>query len=185
MYRQCTTEKTASQQRLFQNTLLTCMQDHLYQDISVTDLCHQTGLSRNVFYRLFDHKEDVLYSLIDLYFLECSQYVSANSSKEALLLYFSFWKKQKKLLDILDRNHLGGLLAMRASVFCQQTDISIRSYIDTEYSSFYTEIFTFYIDGFIGLIIQWYRTGFARTEEEMADIAFQFISKPPLHIKNP
>ncbi|MBQ8280432.1 MAG: TetR/AcrR family transcriptional regulator [Roseburia sp.] len=183
MYRQCTTEKTAIQQKRFQDTLLSAMQNHNYQDISVTDLCTQTGLSRNVFYRLFDHKEDVLYSLIDHYFLECSQYVSANNTKENLLLYFSFWKKQKTLLDILAKNQLSGYLAIRAHFFCHQTDISIRNLILTDWNNFNEEIFTFYIDGFIGLILYWHHTGFKRTEREMADIAFQFLSQPPVKIQ--
>ena len=65
MYRKCTTEKAALQQRRFQHALLQAMQQLPYPEITVTALCSQTGLSRKTFYRLFENKDDVLNALID------------------------------------------------------------------------------------------------------------------------
>ena len=65
MYKRCTTEKAALQQRKLEECLLSVMQDKPYSEITVSSLCEQTDLSRKTFYRLFESKQDVLDSLID------------------------------------------------------------------------------------------------------------------------
>ena len=95
MYRQCTTEKTSAQQKEFLKALYQAMLDQPYSTISITDLCAQTGISRNIFYRLFDCKDDVLFALIDNYFYECAMQVQDNTPRDSLLAFYSYWKKNK------------------------------------------------------------------------------------------
>ena len=54
MYKRCTTEKAALQQRKLEECLLSVMQDKPYSEITVSSLCEQTDLSRKTFYRLFE-----------------------------------------------------------------------------------------------------------------------------------
>ena len=42
------------------DALLSLMKSNLYDKISVTDICHQAGLSRQTFYNCFDSKDDIL-----------------------------------------------------------------------------------------------------------------------------
>ena len=70
MYTLCSTEKTAQQQAVFEKTFLQMLLERNYDDITVSDLCRRAGLSRKIFYRLFERKADVLYSLIDHTLLE-------------------------------------------------------------------------------------------------------------------
>lgn len=180
MYRQCTTEKTSNQQKLFQNALFSAMQEHAYQDITITGLCEQTGLTRNIFYRLFECKDDVLYALIDQYFFQCSHSVASDNFKENLLSFFSFWKEQKNFLKTLDKNNLAALFTERAILCCQRIDFGMQKFLVADWKNYSTEIFTFYVSGFIGALFYWYHNGFDRSEKEMTDIVFQLISQPPL-----
>ena len=182
MYRQCTTDKTTTQQETFQGALLHALQEHPYSNISITDLCAQTGLSRNIFYRLFDCKDDVLYSLLDQYFYACSHALHLSNKKEALSAIFSFWKKNRIILDILDKNQLGPLLSTRGTLCCQNPDFEITKLIKKEYQCYQVEILSFYTSAFAGLLFQWYHSGFARSVEEMADICYQMLSLPPIRI---
>ena len=70
MYTLCTTEKTALQQRQFEQAFLEYSLEVPYDDITISELCRRAGLSRRIFYRLFERKADVLYALLDHTMLE-------------------------------------------------------------------------------------------------------------------
>ena len=182
MYRQCTTQKTTQQQLQFIEALQTSLQTRFYRDITITDLCKQTGLTRNVFYRLFDCKDDILYALIDNYFYACSQSISANHMQQSLISFFSFWKENKSLLDILEKNQLNHLLASRGTLCCKQIDFGMQKYIHANWNEYDDEIFSFYVGGFIGLLFLWYHSGFKKSEEEMAELSIRLLSHPPLMV---
>ena len=179
MYRQCTTEKTATQQKIFYEGLYQAMQDQLYSEISITDLCAQTGLSRNIFYRLFDCKEDVLFALIDSYFFICAQEVQYDSPEENLLTFFTFWRNQKDFLDLLNKNHMESLLSVRGSVCSYHINFRTQKLIAQNGMNNNIEMFSFYTSGFLGLILQWYHNDFSRSPEEMAERTLQFLRNSP------
>ncbi len=183
MYRQCTTEKTTTQQKRFQDVLFHSMQDKLYTDITITDLCSEASLSRNIFYRLFDCKDDVLYSLIDQYLYECSHFVNSEDAKENLTSFFRFWKENSIILGILDKNHLGPLLSTRGTLCCCRMDFGMQKFIQADWNNFDVEILSFYVSAFIGLLFSWYHSDFSRSVDEMADITFQLLCQPPLLVK--
>ena len=182
MYHHCTTEKTTLQQETFQGALMHSMQEHPYSNITITDLCIQTGLSRNIFYRLFDCKDDVLYSLLDQYFYACSHALQLSDTKEALSAIFSFWKRNRVVLDILDKNQLGPLLSTRGTLCCLNPDFEMVKLIKEEYRCYKVEILSFYTSAFVGLLFQWYHSGFTRSVEEMTDIGYQMLCRPPINI---
>ena len=176
MYRQCTTEKTAAQQKIFLDALYYAMQDQLYSEISITDLCKQTGLSRNIFYRLFDCKDDILYALIDNCFYECSQEIVTGEPREKLLSFFIFWKNQKVLLDVLKKNRLESLLSVRGTICCCHIDLGIHNLLGVSKKIDDISTISFYVSGFIGLLFHWYTSDFLKSPEEMADITLQIFS---------
>ena len=177
MYRQCTTEKTANQQRIFHDALYQSMQDRLYSDISITDLCNQTGLSRNIFYRLFDCKDDVLYALIDHCFYACSQEIDVDNTRVKLQCFFTFWKTHKTILDILKKNRLESLLLIRGTICCCRIDFGMHDLIGIPAKNNDVDIISFYVSGFIGLLLQWYLSDFSKTPEEMTDTALQILRR--------
>jgi len=179
MYHQCTTAKTAQQQKTFYNALFSAMQERRYSDISITDLCKQTGLSRNIFYRLFDCKDDVLYGYIDNYFYECSKEIHSLSTKDNLKKFFAFWKQHQNLFDTLEKNRLESLLPIRAVLCCCRMDFGMLKFIDSNWNDYNIEILTFYINGFIGLLFQWYHNNFSRSIDEMCELSLQILNHPP------
>ncbi|MBR2044588.1 MAG: TetR/AcrR family transcriptional regulator [Agathobacter sp.] len=185
MYRQCTTEKTAQQQQIFYKALYSAMQEHLYEDISITDLCTQTGLSRNIFYRLFDCKDDVLYAFIDNCFYECSRQIHSTTTKDGLKSFFEFWKSEKDLITILEKNHLESLLPIRAVLCCCRMDFGMHKFIVDDWNNYNIEIIAFYANGFMGLIFQWYHNNFSRSVEEMCEISQQILNFPPISFDEP
>lgn len=180
MYRQCTTEKTAMQQKTFHEALYTAMQDRLYSHITITDLCNQTGLSRNIFYRLFDCKDDVLYALIDHCFYECSKEIHVGDARNNLMSFFTFWKDKKEFLDMLEKNRLESLLSIRGTLCCCRIDFGMQKFIQADWNNYDMEILSFYISGFVGILFHWYHSDFARSVEEMTDITIQILNHPPI-----
>ena len=61
MYTLCATEKTAMQQRQFEEAFIELLREYPYDTITISQLCRYAGLSRKIFYRLFERKSDVLY----------------------------------------------------------------------------------------------------------------------------
>ena len=56
MYTLCVTEKTAQQQQIFEQTFLQMMLESYYDEITISDLCRRSGLSRKIFYRLYEKR---------------------------------------------------------------------------------------------------------------------------------
>ena len=49
MYTMCVTEKTAEQQKQFEQTFLQMLLEDDYDNITISDLCRRVGLSRKIF----------------------------------------------------------------------------------------------------------------------------------------
>ena len=180
MYRQCTTEKTSLQQKQFETTLLAMMQEQDYNEIRITDLCKRAELTRNIFYRLFDSKEDVLFFMIDNCFLKCSNSTKDISTKEKLVHFFEFWKSKRLILEVLNKNRLGVYLVTRGIPCCFLSDLGLQQMVDAEWKDYDKEILSFYLSGFIGLLFYWCNNNFHLSSEEMAEIAYQISTNPPL-----
>ena len=120
MYKRCTTEKAALQQRRMEECLLSVMRDKPFAVISVSSLCEQTGLSRKTFYRLFESKQDVLDSLIDRAIRDyirfsLPQQAAVPEVSPELLSFYHYWQEQRDLLDALSKNGFSTMLYDRVS----------------------------------------------------------------------
>ena len=169
MYRLCTTEKTAAQQKQFTDALFLLMQKLPYSEISVTDLCRQTGLSRNIFYRLFDHKTDVLHALIDNFCVASVQATVSDTSQESIVSFYTFWSQNKAMLEILEKNRLINVFVSRSSNCYNYSDFGLP---DDEY------LLSFCFGAFMGLLMKWYQNGFDLSIEEIASITHRLIATP-------
>lgn len=185
MYTFCATEKAAAKQQQFQDALLRAMKYHAYSEITVTQLCKEAGLSRKTFYRLFGCKEDVLCALIDSALLRYDSLRPAESSLEVHMhRMFSYWKEQAPLLDALGRNHQNALLIERGLIHLSGENSNAAHYLNVENIPNQREALLFFLSGVLGLVIYWHHTGFSRSVEEMAAIAGQLLTHPPLSLPN-
>lgn len=185
MYRHCTTEKTAAQQRLFERTLLEATKHQPYQDISVSQLCLLSGLSRKTFYRLFENKDDVLVALLDHTLMDYIHYAGSSDSIGGEILsepasLFAYWRQHEQILDLLDQAGKTSLLLERTvnHVMTEQQEVKLHFGVaDHPYAE---DILRFYFSGIMGLLTSWHKAGYTRTEEQMADLMNELLYTAPV-----
>ena len=185
MYKRCTTEKAALQQRRIEECLLSAMRDKPFGEISVSSLCEQTGLSRKTFYRLFESKQDVLDSLIDRTIREYIRYtlpqqVADEDVSPELLSFYYFWLEQRDLLDVLSNNGMSTMLYDRSirHMLQEETDI-LRQLGVVPSLQENTEGLMFFLSGLLTLVISWHHTGYQKSPLQMAVITEKLLSQPP------
>jgi len=184
MYTLCTTEKTAAQQRRFEKAFLQMMLDSDYDSITISDLCRNTGLSRKIFYRLFEKKADVLYALIDHTLLEAEFFVPDESvGPGELHRFFAFWRTQEDLLDALLKHQNSSLLTDRAVRHVLTERSNIVHTFGADAGKFGFETMVFYMTGIFSLVISWHLQGYSRSIDEMSRLLMDLLSTTP--IKNP
>lgn len=181
MYKQCTTEKTITQQRAVKSCLLKLMQTQPYDKITVTALCQQAGITRRIFYRLFDTKDDVLYALIDHTLLRFPALpIAANREPDvvraAIRESLLFWQMQKPLLDALEKNAAIGLLMERTISHIAYNDLETLRSLGAENDPNKMYIVRFCILGIMGLVVQWHNSNYEKSIEEMITIEYQLLT---------
>lgn len=179
MYTLCITEKTAQQQKIFEQTFLQMLMENNYDDITVSDLCRQAGLSRKIFYRLFERKADVLYSMIDRALMESDSYTPDESvGPGELHRFFAYWQYKKDLLDILLKHQNSSMLTDRAIRFAMRESGSpVRQFgADAEKGSYQAVVF--YLSGIFSLLLVWHAQGFQQSIDEMSGVLMDLLTKP-------
>lgn len=158
MYKICKTEKSIARQKLFQTTLLAMMKKTKYQNITVTSLAKEMELPRKTFYRYYDSLEDVLYAIIDDALTDGFLHLEV---KTDLVGFFSYWKKQKDLLDVLQKSGLSSLLMDRIfERFNESIAKGAFSNEDLRYSGYISAIMT--------MLLTWHHSGMKQSAEEMS-----------------
>lgn len=188
MYRRCTTQKTTNQQRHLEKTLLEMLQLQPFSDITVSALCEKAGLSRNIFYRLFDSKQDVLYALIDGAIADYVRFQpvgapAAWAPGSAVEAFFRHWKAQKPLLDALEKNKLSILILERSMLYVFQEDSATLRVFQGKEPENVTEVLLYHLSGLMTLVLSWYYSGYGKTPEEMAKIAQYILENPPARME--
>ena len=166
MYRKCTTEVSAQHQKRITETLLELMRKTPYEDITVTQLCEASGISRRVFYHLFNNKTGALYALIDHSILDIESY-RPDMSRETLRA-FLYWQERRYLLDALQRNQMTGLLLERMVGIVMSEGYDVQYWLKTKGWADEKDIIIFCLTGFMGLVCRWHYSGFRESPEEMA-----------------
>jgi len=179
MYTMCVTEKTAEQQHIFEQTFLQMMLELHYDEITISDLCRRAGLSRKIFYRLYEKKADVLCSMIDRAMIECDFYTPEESvGPGELHRFFAFWQTQKDLLDALLKHQNSSLLTDRAIRFAmRETSSPVRTFGSDEVKGSYESI-VFYLSGMFSLLLVWHAQGFSHSIDEMSAIVADILTNP-------
>lgn len=179
MYTLCTTEKTAEQQRQFEKTFLQMLLDSDYDSITISDLCRKAGLSRKIFYRLFERKADVLYSMVDRTIMECEYYVPDESvGPGEMHRFFAYWRHQKDLLDALLKHQNSSLLSDRAVRFALNEDTTMVHAFGADENRFGYEMVVFYITGIFSLVLTWHSQGYNHSIDEMAQLMMDILMNP-------
>ncbi len=178
MYTLCVTEKTALQQRTFEAAFLALALEVPYDDITISELCRRAGLSRKIFYRLFERKADVLIALLDHTILDGQSYQPEASESGGLHSFLAFWRDKKDLLDILEMNRNGNLLTDRVIHYILQEDSGFRRCFGLEHHG--QEALVFYISGIFSVVLEWHKRGFDKHIDELAEALMYLLTTPPV-----
>ena len=176
MYRKCTTEISARNQRRVEQALLTLMEKLPFEEITVTQLCTEAGVSRRVFYHLFTNKQGALYAAIDHCILDAESYLPDMSDQ--IIRFFRYWKDHRALMDVLQRNNLSGLLLERIMDLVMQEDYDFRYWLRLSGWKNERDIIIFLVSGIMGLTFRWYHGGFLESPEEMAALLERIVIHP-------
>ena len=181
MYKQCSSEKSAAQQRYFESVFLEMLQTIPYEDVFVSDLCKKAGLSRKTFYRLYDTKADLVYALIDHAILDGESFVPDESvGPGGMHKFLAYWKHQKPLLDVLEKNNINALLAQQAMKHVMAESPEIRGAFGADNSVEGRDTMLFLLTGLFALVLDWHSKGYDRTIDELADSIMRFLTKPAI-----
>lgn len=189
MYRRCTTPKTTNQQRHFTQTLLDMLQLQTMGDITVSALCEKAGLTRNIFYRLFDSKHDALRALIDFAITDYISYQPAGDPADwapgsGLTAFFQYWKERRPLLDALERNGLSILILERSMMYVFNEDSSTLRIFQGKQPENVTEVMLYHLSGLMTLVLSWHYSGYRKSPEEMAAVTQYILDNPPIRPEN-
>lgn len=184
MYKLCKTEQSANRQRELEQGLLEAMATCHYDEITISDLCHQMQIPRKSFYRYFSGKDGALHALIDHTMMQFEMknfsYVSGSavSAQQELEHYFQFWKEQKVLLDALSRSGLSGVLIERAIDYAL-SEGDVRKPLSFQAGMGELEhTIMFSICGLMTMMVQWHHSGYAAPVQQMAAVATRVLTKP-------
>lgn len=176
MYLKCTTEKTVNQQRQFEDALLEILKTKEMEKISVVEICQQAGITRRIFYRLFETKYDCLVSAIDHRILALESYASENGTIDFRRLLENIREKDS-FFNVMEKSRQAGLFMER--IF----DYSLREHEEAKrliglFGDAGKDIIFYHISGFVGLLFYWSSTGYTRTIDEMAHLLEALINRP-------
>jgi len=184
MYLKCTSEKAAAQQAAFESALMTHMCTGRFEDISIADLCRQTGMSRKTFYRLYETKSDVIFAMLDHALLSAESFVPDTSVKRGgMHHFFAYWKSQKTLLDALLNNRISALMSQQAVGHVLRERPEIVECFGADDSAYTREMVMFYLSGLFALVLDWHERNYDRSIDEMSALAMALFTTPP--VKSP
>lgn len=167
MYKICKTEQSALRQRELELGLLSLMREKSYEEISVCDLCDRMGIPRKAFYRYFSCKDGALQALMDHTLMEYSTFVD---DRLDLVSFFEFWRRQKPLLEAIERNGLFSKFILRIVEYAVQEE----HITDREK----TYKMNFILCGLMSMVLTWYYSGFRSSPKEMARSAKAILTTP-------
>ena len=163
---------------LFENLLL-----RPYPSVSISDLCHQLGISRKSFYNYFPDKDSCFRAIISRKIHDCILRLTTDlpenaSDEEIIAFYLSYWKEEKGLLDIITRNNLLYLLLDQCISFLRNENQSILPFLDTPQLRADSFVLSGFVSVQVTLILQWYFQNFSTSLEEMVRTYQRIVYRP-------
>ena len=165
MYKICKTTASSERQKEFEQTLFQMMKTQSFKDITVTALCKEMKAPRKAFYRYFDTMEDVLDAF--LYEILMGAYIHLDVHPE-LDKFFQYWKEQKSILDILEKNGLSQRL-IDNSLRLTLTDDG------TEHLSNRKIKHVGQISAILTVMILWHHSGMKQNTSEMKQLVLDML----------
>lgn len=184
MYKHCASEKAAAQQRQFEAAFVELMGKQLFEDISISELCRITGLSRKTFYRLYDTKADLVYASIDHALLDAAAYIPDDTvGPGGVHKFLGYWKHRKDLLDALSNNRASTILSQQAVIHVMTEAPELMRTFGAENQDHGRDLMMFYITGIFSLVLDWHFRGYDRTIDELSKTIMELLTTTPVKME--
>ena len=132
-------------------------------EISITDIQKECGISRSTFYRLFDTTLDVLAMKLTFFIDEYYQ-IYAKSQNE-LLAFYTYWDKHSTLIYLLSTQ----------AEFIIKDVLKQKLKHNSVYDEYYIEVQAATLSA---LLCKWVERGKKETPQEMSQISQNILSNP-------
>lgn len=154
-----------------------------YTSVSISDICHELGISRKSFYNYFPDKDSCFRAIISRKLRSCILHLTTDlpenvSLEEAIAFYLSFWKEEKNLLDIIVRNNLIFLLSDQCFHFLLEEDDTILPFLDTPRLKADIFVLASFVNLQITLMLHWYLENFSTPVEDMVRTYQRLLYQP-------
>lgn len=170
MYKKHSNPAAIETQERLRLSLLKELKSKPLAQVKISELCKESGVSRNAFYRNFDLLEDVL-----LYHLDtlCIGMVDALSGiprtsgylEAYMTAFFRYWYGQRDTLDLFFRNNISNLLVLRLS---EMVEFTMEDAPRTPASSNPIKGYVFFSGGMVSVLYTWIRNGYRIAPEDLA-----------------
>ena len=164
-----------------------CLYENLlhrpYTSVSVSDLCHQLGLSRKSFYNYYPDKDTCFQAIINRKIQACMLQLTSFSSgnegnRDAIAAYLSFCREEKAFFDIIVRNNLLLPLMDQAIRYLRDEDRMMLALLDTDLLKNDPYVLSCYVTVNITFVLQWYLENYATPLEEMVRKYQRLLHEP-------
>ena len=171
--------KTRYTQMALKDSFMELMKDKPISKITVRELCEKADVNRTTFYAHFTDQYHLLKSIEDETLSWVKEIIAGFSGKKDRN---DFIKNVKDVFEYLveNRNHIQVLMSEKGDIDFQRNLLTViyeqcgiwlsdDIYTDAEKSELY---FVYLINGSVGLIQHWLKTGLKETANEIAEIIY-------------
>ena len=153
--------------------LLRLMNKHHYNDITVSMICSEADLTRQSFYRYFKDKDSLLVRYMRTVFRELYEQINNAENctlADLLVIYFSFWRQKKELVQILDDHGLLTNSIDSNKRFLEKCFTKLNISIGEQ------EVFLqFFAGGLCSCVQEWFERGMSTNETELVEKMMSFL----------
>ena len=167
---------------LFENLLL-----RPYPSVSISDMCHQLGISRKAFYNYYPDKDSCFRAIINRKLRQCHLAIAAGKPENATLddvitIFLRYWMQEKDFLEIIVRNNLITMLFDQNIRFLREEDKIVLEYLNTPQLKTDEFVLAAYVHVHMTLVMQWYKGGFQIPAEDMVRKFKRLLYEPLLSL---
>lgn len=172
-------------QKQIEECLFENLMQRPYPSVSISDVCHQLGISRKSFYNYFPDKDSCFRAIISRRLHKCVLYMTTDIPENAAIedvieSYLSYWKEEKALFDIVVRNNLLGLLIDQCVYFLQEENQIMLPFLDTPSLKADGFVLSGFISLQVSIVLKWYLQNFETPMDIMIQTYLRLFYQPLL-----
>lgn len=184
VYKQCKTKQSAQRQQQIGKNLIELLKKKPYAKISVSELCRESYISRNVFYKYFDSIEDVFIYFADELIADLQKFVDESSPEGVKSFrkdaenYFIYWYEHREILDLIIDNNLLEVLFNRIIQNACESFTGLSRMSDGTPEEYFPLVVYFSIYGAGSLFRSWHNEHYETSPKELSEAFYYLLTNP-------